>query len=64
MNTKFMVWTDLEKPVIDLTVQQLSDISLILINTEYNGQVPACTLCVEALSILTRRAKEKGIGIF
>ncbi len=47
-----------------MTVEQLSNIAFILIETEYNGKVPECVLSAEAINILTKRAIERGVGIF
>ncbi len=55
---------DIEADIRDMTVRQLSSIALTLINTEYNGKITGCTLTVKALSILMKRARDRGIGIF
>ena len=48
----------------EMTVEQLSNIAFILIETEYNGKVPECVLSAEAIKILTKRAIERSVGIF
>ena len=48
----------------EMTVEQLSNIAFILIETEYNGKVPECVLSAEAITILTNRAIERSFGIF
>ena len=48
----------------EMTVEQLSNIAFILIETEYNCKVPECVLSAEAINILTKRAIERGVGIF
>lgn len=48
----------------DMTVEQLSNIAFVLIETEYNGNVPECVLSAEAINILTKRAKERNVDIF
>jgi hypothetical protein len=55
---------DLYKEIKFLTIEDLSRIGLTLIETEYNGSVPQCVISAEAINILTKRAKEKELGIF
>lgn len=47
-----------------LTVQQLSDIALILIKTEYGEKCPECILPAKAIEILITRAEKKNIAVF
>ena len=55
---------DINKEIKELNVAELSRISLMLIESEYNGVVPDCILSAEAIKILTQRAKEKRVAIF
>lgn len=48
----------------EMTVEQLSNIAFILIETEHNGKVPECVLSAEAINILTKRAIERSLEIF
>lgn len=51
---KSLVETDIE--VEKMTVEQLSSIAFILIETEYKDKCPNCVLSAEAINILTKRA--------
>jgi len=57
---------DITKDFIDLTTGELSIISTTLMNTEYSGKTPPYEsyLCVEALSILMKRAHKLEIDLF
>lgn len=55
---------ELDKNIKDVTVEELSRISLTLIKTEYKGKVPECVLSAKAIEILTLRAIEHNISIF
>lgn len=55
---------DTATDIKEMTVEQLSNIAFILIETEHNGKVPECVLSAEAINILTKRAIERGVGIF
>lgn len=64
-NIKFLgASINTETEVKQMTIEQLSNISFILIETEYNGKAPECILSAEAISILTRRAIKRNIEIF
>lgn len=54
----------LNTEVKHLTVEQLSKIAFILIETEHGDKLHKCILSAEAVTILTRRAIKIGIGIF
>lgn len=65
MESKFIFTSVLiNKPLIDVTVSELSQIGLVVIGTEYHGFVPECFIAAETLRILMTRAKEKNISIF
>lgn len=49
---------DINKNMEDLTVNELSDISIILIKTEYGDKTPECILSAESIKILTKRKKQ------
>lgn len=53
-----------ETGVSELTVLQCNNIALILIKTEYDGEMPECVLSAETINILTKRAVARGIPIF
>lgn len=46
---------DVNKNMVDLTINELSNISIILIETEYGDKMPECILSAEAIKILTKR---------
>lgn len=48
----------------ELTIEILSQLSWILIETEYKGQMPQGALSAIAIQILTNRAIERNIGLF
>lgn len=58
------IYIDLNKNFKELTIQDLFNISLELIRTEYPFKMPSCILSAEAINILTQRAKDKNIGLF
>lgn len=53
-----------EIDIKSLSIEQLSQLSFILIETEHNGKIPECVLSAEAINILTRRAIKQNIAIF
>lgn len=63
---KSPLFVDLNNILVkDLTVSSLSNISFMLIETEYKGMRPAnTTLAAEAIKILTKRAIKANIPIF
>lgn len=54
----------LQQEVKDLTLKQITEISLTIVASEYNMQIPECNLLTETILILWKRAKEKDLGIF
>ena len=48
----------------DLRVKQLSIIALPIFRTEFVDRVPDCIMSAKCIEILTRRAHEKGFGIY
>ena len=48
----------------DITIDELSRLAFILIETEYGGKVPECVLSAEAINILTNRAIERNIKLY
>jgi len=50
--------------VKDLSIDLLNNIGLIIIKHEYEGETPCCLIASEAINILYRRAKSKGLSFF
>lgn len=57
---------DLNTPIGDLTISDLSAMSTILLRTEYGGQMVRMhgSLSCESINILTKRAIDWGIDLF
>lgn len=55
---------DVYQEIKDITIEDLSRLSFMLIKTEYNSIVPNCVLAAESINILTKRAVELNIPMF
>lgn len=55
---------DLHTEVKDLTVEQLNNISFIVIETQYKDEIPKMVLCAAAIDILVSRAIIRGLSIY
>jgi hypothetical protein len=53
----------LSKEYKDLTIENLINLSFILIETEYKSKMPECILPAKAIEILVERAKKMDIAL-
>lgn len=64
INKNQYVVVDLDKDFNNITIQELSNIALLLIGSKYgNHIVPKYVLSAEAINILTDRAIERNISL-
>lgn len=64
INSIKLYGVETEIEVKKMTIEQLSNIACILIESEYDEKIPECIFSSVAINILTQRAIKKGINIF